>query len=387
MICQTTKIIPYMSKPSNKVALFIAQSLHLDSPYPGGVQICSREYFEVLESAGFDLLPIKIGIDRRPLTRLKRKLWYHPYYNFFNEAEFKKSLKEIISKKSVEFTFINQRQLAPFSKIIKEVVGSHCRVIILSHGLESVDFFHKMRIESGGFIKNKIYQRMLGQQLLEESRQNLFIDDVFTLAPFEGEIERWLGMKSVLHVPRVVKSEPLSWNPREGRVGFVGTLDHPVNLEGLRMVLEQLKISGVAASFRFRIVGGPENIAGLLEKEFPFVEYAGTLHNPRALEEEVATWHCFVHPLFCYARGCSTKLAVALGWQIPIATTSMGCRGYVWREGQMPIADSPQLLAKLILSMLNRANAQKIRDEIRKIALSSPTIEEVAEKIRAFLCI
>jgi len=44
--------------------------------------------------------------------------------------------------------------------------------------------------------------------------------------------------------------------------------------------------------------------------------------------------------------GFSTKLTIALGWQILIVTTTMGTRGYVWKEGNMPIADKPELLAR-----------------------------------------
>ena len=83
--------------------------------------------------------------------------------------------------------------------------------------------------------------------------------------------------------------------------------------------------------------------------------------------------------------GCSTKMGVAIGWEIPVVTTSMGCRGYKWHEGTMPIADMPESLATLALQLGDPEHASRAQLEMRKVRSSSPTRDEVVGLIRAAL--
>jgi hypothetical protein len=92
-----------------------------------------------------------------------------------------------------------------------------------------------------------------------------------------------------------------------------------------------------------------------------------------------------VHPLFFYACGSSTKLAVALGWQIPVVTTSAGRRGYVWTDGSIPSAESPADLAKLALKQLEPEAARTAREQVRDVVRSSPSPADVAAKVRRAL--
>ena len=135
----------------------------------------------------------------------------------------------------------------------------------------------------------------------------------------------------------------LDADPVDQRVGCVSTLDHPPNHQGLAEVLQALS-SRASPGFRFRLVGAPQKIGVALMRQFPFVEYLGALSNSQ-LRSEAATWCCFVHPLFVYAKGCSTKLAVALGWQLPIATTVYGARGYIWDIRRLPLAEDAEVIS------------------------------------------
>jgi len=83
--------------------------------------------------------------------------------------------------------------------------------------------------------------------------------------------------------------------------------------------------------------------------------------------------------------GCSTKLAVALGWEIPIITTTMGTRGYVWKEENMPIADKPELLARLAIEKADPLKSKEIKKEISKIRNSSSNMHDIASIIRTSL--
>ena len=350
----------------------------------GGAQICTREYFETLEAAGFALRPLEVETDRTLLTRARRRLSLSPYRKLFNLEVFRTKIEAALSS-PVEYVFVNQRYLAPLARIVREVAPRRCKIVMLSHGVRSIDYMHKLRISGTiPFGKTSKLQRLrLAEELVDENKLSRHFDHVFCLSSFEVEIERWLGVRSVSFVPRVVTSSPLDWQPRNDRLGFVGRLDHPPNLEGLMLFLEAIqRIS--SQGVQVRVVGSPPAAGECIANRFPFVEYLGELSD-NELESEASTWSCFLHPLFCYAAGCSTKLAIALGWQIPVVTTTPGHRGYCWQEGRLPVADDPESFARLALEMLNPASASSARIEARKVAQSTPTVSEIADLMRSSL--
>src|SRR5207248_6046183 len=100
-------------------------------------------------------------------------------------------------------------------------------------------------------------QLRLGGQLFTGAAQRRALDHVFCLAPFEVEIERWLGAKSVSWLPRTIeRDKALSWAPFPGRMGFVGTLDHPPNRDGLLLFLDALT-EIAPPHVKVRVVGSP----------------------------------------------------------------------------------------------------------------------------------
>jgi hypothetical protein len=131
-------------------------------------------------------------------------------------------------------------------------------------------------------------------------------------------------------------------------------------------------------------VGGPAKTGRWLAKKYSIVDYLGSL-NDAALAEEASSWNAVMHPIFCYSRGCSTKLAMALGWHLPIVTTTMGHRGYEWREGGLVIANEPARYANECLRLLDFRAATAARGRVIEIARSSPTIEENAFRLLALL--
>src|SRR5207248_1604401 len=122
------------------------------------------------------------------------------------------------------------------------------------------------------------------------------LDHVLALSPFEAEIERWLGARKVNWLPRVIPDDPVKWRPRGTYVGYVGTLDHEPNAEGLELYLRALERIR-PASMRVRIVGSPMKAAEAFTKRYPFIDYLGPLADDQ-LRTEVAEWNSFVHPLF-----------------------------------------------------------------------------------------
>ena len=324
---------------------------------------------------------LKVENDRRMSNRVKRKIKPEPYNYNFNQDKAIDDIKSSLTD-SVKYIFLNQYVLRPLAKTIKENLGYGIKIVLLSHGLASVDYLHEIRATSY-LSQNKVSNaevNYLGRQLLEETSHSSYIDHVFCLAPFEVEIEKWLGAKRATHIPRTINESPLNWQPIKGRVGYVGRLDHPPNKEGLLLVLNELKkIKGNI--IELRIVGSPTEEGQQLSETYEFVNYLGEL-NDEELREDASTWSTFINPVFCYAMGCSTKLAVALGWEIPIVTTTMGIRGYIWNEGDIPIADEAESFANLVIEYSDPAKSTAIKEEIQKTRNSSPNIADVANIIK-----
>jgi hypothetical protein len=102
-------------------ALFIYYEGALDN-VPGGVQLCSKEYFAALEHAGFSLEVLKIKNDRRVSNRVKRKLNPEPYTFDFNPERAIQDIKNALNG-SVRYIFLNQYVLRPLAEIIRKNLG------------------------------------------------------------------------------------------------------------------------------------------------------------------------------------------------------------------------------------------------------------------------
>jgi len=357
-------------------ALFVTHATAV-SARPGGLQVCTREYIDTLRAAGLDVTIEIIEHDSRLLTRARQRLLPVPYPNQWRPS----AVDQIVAaagRIGARVVCLNLVNLAPLAAILRPKLAAGTRIILLSHGLESVDTLHTI-----GSSSPRV-ERKIGRQLVEERAQRRSIDHVFCLAPFEAEIERWLGARAVTALQRTIPvRDPLAWTPDRNRLGFVGTLDHPPTADGLERFLTVFETIAPAGP-RVRIVGGPASAGRALAGRFRTAEYLGPLADPE-LEREAATWSAFVHPLFCWARGCSTKLAVALAWGVPIATTPAGARGYSWRDGQLPMAGTPEAFARLAVDLTQPAAARRAREQVTAVAGSSPTIADVGRMIAGAL--
>ncbi len=361
-------------------ALFVSHQNALE-PVAGGIQIFTREHLAVMAAAGFDLTVLSYNTDRRWQTRLRRLLRRRPYANLLPPT----LADEIVAacrRADCRHVFLNLEETAEVAVELKQRLGDDVLVVLLSAGLNSVDELHSLRgkgteaVTAGEFA-------FLGQQFLTEMRHRCSLDLVLCLAPFEVEIERWLGARKVDWLPRTIPVNPLPWHPAGQRLGCVSTLHHYPNMEGLILFLDAFsRIAPPPA--RFRLVGGPRAKGEALARSYPCMDYVGPLDDA-ALAVEAATWNCFVHPLFYYARGCSTKLAVALGWHLPVATTHAGARGYAWREGDLLLTNNPDGLAALACRYFDLKVADAAREQVKMAVRSSPTLRDVAEKLRTIL--
>jgi hypothetical protein len=368
----------------NARGVLVATSQAVSSE-PGGQQICTREYIEALKLAGFELDSVLFESANGFREKLLRRIDRRPY-RYFIPDNLADRVSEVARSSKATHIFLNTVNLAPLAPALRER-NSNWQIVMLSHGLESVDFVHTLRTMNwrSDFSGLRTAQELLlGRQIVEECRQRLHLDKVMSLAIFEAEIERWLGSRDVLVVPRIVKPHPLQWRPVDGRIGFVGRLDHPPNLEGLLLMLEGLAARDTSR-IEVRVAGAPEGHGRELSKRYPFVSYLGVVSD-EALLVEAANWTCATNPIFCYARGASTKLAIMAGWGIPLVTTPQGERGYEWSGGGPVVCDTADELVAAVWDIASDPLARARARQQLLGALESPLApEEIAVRVRTFL--
>jgi hypothetical protein len=263
----------------------------------------------------------------------------------------------------------------------------HIRQVLLSHGVHTIDYVIRQKILRNREIEDRlrpIVAWVAGTQLMHEAEQRRWFDAVLTLSPFEVEIEKWLGGIRVLWVPRTVTELPLRCTPIDGIVGCVSTLSHTPNFWGLVTLLDELT-GIVPPNFRFRLIGQSESEGKRLAGRYDFLDYLGVLPD-HELRQNAATWCCFVNSIFEYAKGCSTKLGVCLGWGLPIATTEFGVRGYRWDINEIPLAQTPAELARLVYERSRVENFKEYAAGTEKIKKMAPEVCEIAAEVRKFLC-
>ncbi|BAY33452.1 hypothetical protein NIES2107_53480 [Nostoc carneum NIES-2107] len=353
-----------------KKGFFVTLSVYVNSAF-GGVQRCTKEYREVIEAAGWSLEILAYEIDRRWQTRIFRKLKPSSFYNRIPQS-FIDALIARVKSEHIPCVFLNQVDALSIAPYLKNAVPD-VKIVLLSHGAQFIDDFIAVQNHSSISPRKRYH---LANTILDEMQLRQHIDHVFTLSEQEVAFERWLGAKSVSWLPRIISPKPLDWRPIAGRAGFVGTLDHPPNYEGLLSVLTDLQ---TRKDFKetIRIVSSSKQLGKYLEKRFHFVKYLGRLDNEN-LQNEASTWTWFIHPLFSWSRGCSTKLADALEWQIPILTTEAGCRGYTWQKGNVIRFDAINDYCSYLCGKDSVYDISLVRQKIILASQTSPSILDVA---------
>ncbi len=358
-------------------ALFVSHASSLQ-PAGGGVQRCTREYAAVLTAAGYKLTYVSYVNDRVWLRRLRKKLFPQPY-QYQLPPSFAGECAAKADQIGARWIFLNHGDTAPIAATLAARYPGKYRFALLSHGLDSTDYLHEIRIRAARIGARQT--NWLGKQLFAEMSQRRHLDVVFCLSPTDLGIEKWLGAKRVRMVPRIIADQPLALAPVSGRIGTVSTLDHPPNHEGIVLFAAALqRHPGVT----LRLVGGPRDFGETLARRFAHLTYLGPLGDA-PLAAEAATWACFVNPLFCYPRGASTKLALPLSWRLPIATTRAGARGYRWNEELVRLAETPEELAGQAANLANLDGFPRASEASRQIAAASPTLEEISLMVAAVL--
>ena len=349
----------------------------------GGQQACTRELTEVLQKAGFDLLTLAIPSRLTLLDRLRNRIRPIPYPVCWPKDTAKR-IVERAKECGAGTVFFNLIDFLPLAREMRSGVDPKTRLVMLSHGLASPDVQHINRIaREMPEIIGRCPRYDLKAVLKKEQEYLGEFDQVISLAEFEADLCREMGARRSDWIPRVIPEQPLEWKPVEGRLGFVGTLDHPPSMEGMVKVLEAWP-SDAGSGVKVRVVSRSRWHGEWLAKRFPQVEYLGPLDGGE-MEKEAASWCAFLHPMFCFARGCSTKLATGLGWRIPCLSTTSGIRGYQLPRDAVVLVETAEEFARRAVDLASLDEAMSAKQKLNHVSVKYSTAVGVAEKTKGLL--
>jgi hypothetical protein len=366
-------------------SLFIYDSHDLDTPIAGGVQLCSREFLGVVQAASDETQMLAIKVTKAPTWRLRRYLGLGSYL-LYNPTEFRESLVNALKGFLPSHIFLNRSELIRVAPLAARLAPD-AKIVVLSHGNQSGDDLYEVagvggRRSSGLSWLTGTWQ--IGLDLVTESQfRHRHLHGVCVMSDEEEILERWLGARRTLVVPRIIHPSPLEWNPVPGRAGFVGTLDHTPNRIALERLCDELGARDTSA-LEFRLAGGPEEQGRALAARFRFVHYIGR-PDDIALQKEVAGWSLYLNPIFWLSRGASMKLGQSLSWAVPAITTQTGARGYRLAPGQTIMTDDSAgaFATQLLASVEDRERLTGIRECLLRSAAEWPTAHSLGAELKA----
>jgi len=341
----------------------------------GGVQWCTSEYLRTLGEV-FEVSIVGYDSPRGLMDRISRKLARRP----FSLGMPKNAMEKIMSWAGGEdhnWVFLNNTCALEFVRVVPREKRTNIKTIFLSHGAQITDEVNERVISDHAISAAKLKRTLVAEITLRRA-----LDGVICISEEDAIFERWLGSTNVCFIPRMIARAPLPLQPRRGLIGTVSTLSHGPNVQGIRFLAEALDRAG--SDVRLRLVGGPDAAGENLAREYASVDYCGRL-NDAELEREAATWCAFANPIFCQARGASTKIATALGWGLPVLTTRQGVRGYRWDVDALPLASSATELAAVCRQVALSGDRGDWRKRAETIIDLAPSLAQTAKQLADFL--
>ena len=369
--------------------LFVHDVDHLDSPIPGGVQRCTKDFYEIVAQASEAVHLFAVSPDRRLKTRLKRRLRLVSYA-FYDPSAYRSQLLSAVDRHAVDTVVLNMAELVVFAPLI-HAEAPHVQIVLMSGGNLSGDLIYEFAVHRQARHRNALRRAddllWLAGDLTTEARIRHAVP--FTVAAMSEEeavIERWLGARYVFVLPRSVTLDPVPWAPVPRRAGFVGTLNHTPNVVALEAVCDAIAARGTALTLD--LVGQPADVGAQFAARYSFLNYLGALDDA-SLRAAVSRWSVFLNPILWLSKGASMKLADALGWGLPVLTTRSGRRGYeVPDDLLVTVGDDAAVFAVRLEAML--ADAQGLRAMHERLLAAEgrlTTVEMLAERFTAHVAV
>ena len=368
-------------------ALFIHDPHDLDALIPGGVQICSREFLAVVAEASSAVELFPVHVSRNLWWRIRRRTGLGSYL-CYRPLEVRCSLQAAFQEFQPTHVFLNRTELLRLAPLVRELSGK-AKIVILSHGNQTGDDLYEVSGPGGRRregLAHFVATWKLGSDLITESRfRHQWIDAVCVMSGEEDILERWLGAKSTVVIPRLIRPDLLEWHPAPMRVGFVGTLDHTPNRIALSYIFNELG-AFTDQDLEFQLVGGPSSVGEAFADQYPFVRYLGRLSDEE-LRAEVSSWSLFLNPIFWLSRGASMKLGQAIAWGLPSLSTRSGVRGYQLLPGQVIVSSDTvdAFVSEMQALLRDRPRLQAVRNKLLHLQSDEYSLRRLGMKLRLML--
>ena len=189
-------------------SLFIHAPNDLHAEVAGGVQICSKEFLDVVRAASDSTVTFEVKWSRKPHLRLRRKLHLGSYLGY-DVASYSEDLGRALSENEITHVFLNKAELLRFARLVRQL-SRNVVIVVMSHGNQTGDDLYEVAGPEGrgGGVRALGLTWKLGIDLKTESYfRHRFVDAVCVMSEEEAVLERWLGAKKVFFIPRIVNFE------------------------------------------------------------------------------------------------------------------------------------------------------------------------------------
>src|SRR5258707_406274 len=99
-------------------SLFITDPGEIDAETPGGVQICSREFLDIVKAGSSETRRLDISVSRKWIFRVRRRLGLGSYL-LYDRKEFTPIIAGALQEFQPTHVFLNKAELVRAAEVIK----------------------------------------------------------------------------------------------------------------------------------------------------------------------------------------------------------------------------------------------------------------------------
>jgi glycosyltransferase involved in cell wall biosynthesis len=221
------------------------------------------------------------------------------------------------------------------------------------------------------------------RMLVWRRREKLLAERFSVLAVCSRADREYLKVDMPVHVIPNGFERPQGDPPRRPadppRIGFIGLLGYPPNLEGMQWFARECwpEIKRVIPDARLRLVGRESD--GSLKPSGPDIDGLGYVLDPT---DEIATWSVMINPVR-FGAGTRIKVAEAFSRKCPMVSTAVGAFGYEVTHGtELLLGEDPQEFSRACIRLIRRpAEAAAMAEQAWRRFLEEWTWDAISPRV------